>query len=302
MDRLQSMEVFSWVVELGSFSRAADRLNLSKATVTSHVAALENRLGVRLLNRTTRRLNLTEDGAAYLEHCKRVLADIAETESSLARGKAVPRGRLRVDMPVSIGLQYVLPALPRFSAQYPELEVVATLTDQRIDLIAEGVDAALRTGALEDSSFVARKVYDGRFIVAASPSYLERFGEPKAPDELSRHNCLAFYRAGIGRDEDWVFEREGERIVRPPNGRLALSSGEALVDAAIAGIGIVYFNDLLLVRSMAARQLRPILTEWTRRDPLPISVIYPQNRHLSAKVRAFVEFVTGLFARTQARA
>ena len=159
MDRLQSMEVFTWVVELGSFSRAADRLELSKATVTAHIAALENRMGVRLLNRTTRRLNLTEDGAAYLQHCKRVIADIAETEVILTRGKVVPRGKLRIDLPVTIGLQYVMPALPRFSTEYPEIEIVATLTDQRVDLIAEGVDVALRVGDLEDSSLVARLVY-----------------------------------------------------------------------------------------------------------------------------------------------
>ncbi len=297
MDRLQSMEVFTWVVELGSFSRAADRLNLSKATVTSHIAALENRMGVRLLNRTTRQLNLTEDGAAYLEHCKRVIADITETEATLTRGKAVARGKLRIDLPVTIGLQYVMPALPRFSAQYPEVEIVATLTDQRLDLIAEGVDVALRVGVLEDSSFIARKVYESRFVVAASPSYLERFGEPASPHALDGHSCLGFYRAGIGRVQDWIFEHGEERIIRPPNGRLALSSGEALIDAAIAGLGIVYLLDLMVARPIAARQLQPIMAAWTTQERLPISVIYPQNRHLSAKVRAFVDFVATLFPR-----
>jgi len=306
MDRLQSMEVFSWVVELGSFSRASDRLNLSKATVTAHVAALEDRLGVRLLNRTTRRLNLTEDGAAYLEHCRRILAEIAETDAALARGKVVPRGRLRIDMPVTIGLQYVMPALPRFSAQYPDLEIVATLTDQRLDLIAEGVDAALRVGALEDSSFVARKLYESHFIVAAAPSYLERFGTPTMPADLDHHNCLGYYRAGIGRVQEWTFEgsgaHAGERVVRPASGKLALSSGEALVDAAIAGLGIVYLLDLMLARPIAARQLQPIMSDWTSHERMPISVIYPQNRHLSAKVRVFVDFVAGLFPRPAAAA
>ena len=252
-------------------------------------------MGVRLLNRTTRRLNLTEDGAAYLQHCKRVIADIAETEVILTRGKVVPRGKLRIDLPVTIGLQYVMPALPRFSADYPEIEIVATLTDQRVDLIAEGVDVALRVGDLEDSSLVARLVYESRFVVAASPAYLERHGEPDAPDALQHHSCLGYYRAGIGRVEDWIFEQNGERIVRPPNGRLALSSGEALIDAAIAGIGIVYLLDLVVARPIAARQLQPIMARWTTRQRLPISILYPQNRHLSAKVRAFVDFAATLF-------
>src|SRR4249919_1440848 len=138
------MEVFRWVVELGSFSKAADRLDLSKATITTHIASLESRLGVRLLNRTTRRLALTDDGAAYLDHVRRVLADVEETDAILSAGRSVPRGILRVDLPISIGRQFVVPALPRFTAQYPELRVIAILEDRRIDLLEEGVDAALR--------------------------------------------------------------------------------------------------------------------------------------------------------------
>ena len=156
MDRLQSMDVFRWVVDLGSFSRAADRLDLSRAAVTAHVAALENRLGIRLLNRTTRKLALTDDGAAYLDHVRRVLADVEETEGVLTAGRSLPRGVLRIDLPVSIGRQFVVPALPRFAAQYPDLKVIAILEDRRTDLIETGIDAAVRMGPLEDSSLVAR--------------------------------------------------------------------------------------------------------------------------------------------------
>ena len=148
MDRLTSMEVFHWVVELGSFSRAADRLDLSKASVTAHVAALETRLGVKLLNRTTRRLSLTDDGTAYLEHVRRVLADVQETEAMLGAGRRVPRGVLRVDMPISLGRQYIVPALPRFAAQYPELQVIGLLEDRRVNLVEEGTDVAVRIGPL----------------------------------------------------------------------------------------------------------------------------------------------------------
>jgi LysR family transcriptional regulator for bpeEF and oprC len=146
MDRLTSMEVFHWVVELGSFSRAADRLDLSKASVTAHIAALESRLGVKLLNRTTRRLSLTDDGAAYLDHVRRVLADVQETDATLAAGRRVPRGVLRVDMPVTLGRQYIVPALPRFASQYPELRVIALLDDRRRNLVEEGIEWPCGTG------------------------------------------------------------------------------------------------------------------------------------------------------------
>jgi LysR family transcriptional regulator, regulator for bpeEF and oprC len=297
MDRLSGMEIFHWVVELGSFSRAADRLGLSKATVTTHIAGLEAHLRVRLLNRTTRRLALTEDGAAYLEHVRRVLADIEETEASLARGRSVPRGRLRVDMPVAIGALFIVPALPRFAAQYPELKVIATLNDHRSDLVAEGIDAAVRIGPLEDSSFIARKVSETSSMVVAAPDYLERAGEPRNPGELTKHNCIGLWNVVSGHISEWVFERDGERHTFTPSGSLAISNASALVDVAVAGHGIIRLAELAIGRELAAGALKPILPEWRAREPLPISVVYPQNRHLSAKVRAFVDFVGGLFPR-----
>ena len=184
------MEVFRWVVDLGSFSRAADRLDLSNATVTAHVAALENRLGIKLLNRTTRRLALTDDGTAYLDHVRRVLADVEETESMLAAGRTTPRGILRVDLPTAIGRQFVVPALPRFTAQYPEVRVVAILEDRRVDFFEEGVDAALRIGPLADSSLIARRVYEASFVTCASPDYLALHGTPQTPADLAGHQCL----------------------------------------------------------------------------------------------------------------
>lgn len=297
MDRLAGMEIFQWVVELGSFSRAADRLNLSKATVTTHVAALETHLGVRLLNRTTRRLALTEDGAAYLEHVKRVLTDIEETEAILAKGRREPRGRLRVDLPVAVGQQFIVPALPRFAAQYPELKVIATLNDQRIDLVSEGIDVGVRVGVLEDSSIIARKVAESRFVVVASPDYLERWGEPQHPDELIRHNCIGLWSPSQGQVLDWKFGTAPDERVFSPSGNLAISNVAALIDVAVAGHGIVCLAELVLGRELAASQLKPILARWKSPAAVPIAAIYPQNRHLSAKVRAFVDFVAGLFPR-----
>jgi LysR family transcriptional regulator for bpeEF and oprC len=299
MDRLTSMEVFHWVVELGSFSRAADRLELSKATVTAHVAGIENRLGVRLLNRTTRKLSLTEDGAAYLEHVRRVLADVEETEGALSRARTVPRGRLRIDMPVTLGRQFIVPALPRFAAQYPELEVVATLDDRRIDLVEEGVDAAVRVGTLEDSSIIARKIYDTGYVVCASPDYLELHGMPETPDDLRSHRCLGFFAASARRVGEWPFERDGEAIPFTPRGTLTVGNAEALVDAALAGAGIVCVLEMIVSRPLASGALRPILVDWQSPRRVPISVVYPQNRHLSPKVRVFVDFVAGLFPRSR---
>jgi LysR family transcriptional regulator for bpeEF and oprC len=297
MDRLQSMEVFRWVVELGSFSRAADRLDLSKATVTAHVAGLENRLGIRLLNRTTRRLALTDDGAAYLDHVRRVLADVEETESMLTAGRTTPRGILRVDLPTAIGRQFVVPALPRFAAQYPDLRVLAILEDRRIDLLEEGVDAAVRIGPLADSSLVARRVYEANFVTCASPDYLALHGTPQTPDDLARHQCLGLYSVTRGAVLEWVFEKGGDRVAFSPTGALAVSNGEALLDAAVAGAGIAMVFDMTSSRWTASGALRPVLQDWQRKDRYPISVVYPQNRHLSAKVRVFADFVAGLFPR-----
>jgi len=297
MDRLQSMEVFRWVVDLGSFSRAADRLDLSKATVTAHIAGLENRLGIKLLNRTTRKLALTDDGSAYLDHVRRVLADVEETESMLTAGRTTPRGVLRIDLPTAIGRQFVVPALPRFAAQHPGLRVIAILEDRRVDLFEEGVDAALRIGPLADSSLVARRVYEASFATCASPDYLALHGTPQAPADLAAHQCLGLYSMSAGAVLEWAFEKDGERVVFRPEGALAVSNGEALLDAAVAGAGIAMMFDVMSSRWIASGALTPILQDWQRKDRYPISVVYPQNRHLSAKVRVFSDFVAGLFPR-----
>ena len=298
MDLFQSMRAFVAVTEAGSFVRAADQLAMSKSAVTAHLAELERRLAVRLLNRTTRRLSLTDDGRAYLEHCRRVLSDVDETIGLLSQGRGTPRGRLRIDTASSIGIHFLMPALPRFTEQFPELEVVLTLNDQVVDIVAEGVDVAIRAGELPSSSYVARRVFNDPYVICAAPSYLERFGMPSSPDELDAHNCLLIYLQTAGHVLPWEFEHNGVRTVRTPRARLSVSSTEALIAAAIRGAGIVYLTRSVLGRGLAAGQLTPILNDWVRKDPLPISVVYPHNRQLSAKTRAFVDFVAGLFPRT----
>ncbi|MSQ19626.1 MAG: LysR family transcriptional regulator [Betaproteobacteria bacterium] len=299
MDLIQGMRAFVAVVDGGSFVRAADQLSMSKSAVTAHIGDLETRLAVRLLQRTTRRLSLTDDGAAYLEHCRRVLQDIDETIGALSHGRTTPRGRLHVDALTAIGVQYIVPALPRFTEQYPEVEVVLTLNDQVVDLIAQNVDVAVRAGSLQDASFVARRVFESPYVICAAPSYLERFGVPKTPDDLDRHQCLGMYFMSVGKVVPWIFERDGKRQEWQPNSRISVSSTEALIPTMVAGTGIGYLVECFLGHPLSANQLVPILTDWVRKDRLPISVVYPHNRHLSAKTRAFVEFVAGLFPRAR---
>ncbi len=290
------MEVFIKVAEAQSFSRAAERAQLAKSSVTTLVQNLENHLGVRLFNRTTRRLSLTDDGAAYYERCVRILGDIQETEAALARSRSRPQGRLRVDMPVALGRDYVIPALTRFTAQYPDLTVHATLNDQVTDLVEEGVDAVIRIGKLADSTLVARKLYEAKGLVCASPEFVARFGAPESPAALADYNCLGFISPGSGRIRAWPLEKGGQHYTHEPKGNFSTNSVEALVDAAVGGAGIVFLLDVVVGRALSAGLLQPLLPGWA--TTRPISVAYPQNRHLSAKVRAFVDFVGGLFPRS----
>ncbi len=297
MDRLLGMEVFVKVVDSGSFARASERLQMAKATVTTLIQNLENHLGTRLLNRTTRRLSLTDDGAAYYERAVRILADVEETEASLAQSRAKPRGKLRVEMPVSLGQYYVIPALARFAAQFPELTVQAILNDQVTDLVEEGIDAVIRVGTLTDSTLVAKKVYEARAMVVASPEFIARLGEPKTPEELKDFNCLGLIQAGTGRLRPWTLQKGGETYIHEPSGNFSTNNIDALIEAAVGGSGIIYMLDYLLNRSLSAGLLQPLLPQWS--IIRPISVAYPQNRHLSAKVRVFVDFVSGLFPKAR---
>jgi LysR family transcriptional regulator, regulator for bpeEF and oprC len=298
MDRLLGMEVFVKVVDSGSFARASERLQMAKATVSTIVQNLENHLGTRLLNRTTRRLSLTDDGAAYYQRSVRILSDVEETEAALAQSRAKPRGKLRVDMPISFGQYYVIPALGRFAAQYPELTVQAILNDQVTDLVEEGVDAVIRIGALTDSTLVAKKIYESRAVLVASPEFIARFGEPKTPEDLKDFNCLGLLQPGTGRLRPWTMQNGEQTYVHEPGGNFSTNNVDALVEAAVGGSGVIYLLDYILNRSLSAGLLQPVLAQWS--ITRPISVAYPQNRHLSAKVRVFVDFVSGLFPKVKA--
>ena len=298
MDKLLAMQVFNAVVESGNFTRAARRLRLSNATVSTLVQNLEAHLGAKLITRTTRSMHPTDDGIAYYERSRRILADVEETENLLARTRSRPQGPLRVDLPTTFGRLYFIHALPRFIARYPDIQLTITVTDRRVDIIHEGVDAAVRTGVLEDSNFIARKLYDARFVACASPAFIARHGEPRTPQDLARFRCLGFMSPFTEQVTQWQFSRgegtTGEHHVHAVDGRLNIMNADALVEAAIAGVGIIYLLDISVNRALAAGQLRALLPDW-QTSTLPVSVLYPHTRHLSPKVRAFADFVAEMF-------
>lgn len=296
MDKLHAMEVFAKVAELGSFSRAAERLNLAPASVSVAVQNLEAELGVRLITRTTRKLSLTDDGRAYLERSQGVLAEIAELEAALKQTQTRPQGKLRVEIPSAMGHLHVAPALPAFTEKYPDVQIVMTLNDRFVDLTEEDVDVILRVGALSDSTMVARRIYDARFVACAAPDYLRRHGRPQHPRDLALHNCIGYFSASLGRSARWNFKRGNETWRHEPAGSLHVNNGEALADLAIAGAGIACVLETGVFRAVGEGKLVPVLEDWDTQS-LPISVLYWPSRHLSAKVRVFVDFVTELFAR-----
>lgn len=282
------MAIFAAVVESKSFTGAARRLGLSKAAVSKQVSRLEDRLGARLLNRTTRRLSLTEVGAAFYERCARIVTEAEEAELAVTRLNETPRGTLRMDVPVDFGIAYLVPLLPTFMLANPELKVDISFNDRFVDLVDEGYDLAVRIGQLPDSSLIARKVAESAAVICAAPGYWDRHGRPSHPSELAEHNCFAYSYLATG--NEWrLTGKEGEIAVRV-SGCLRANNGNALRQAAVAGLGVVATPVFMACDDLRAGRLEQVL-----RDYMPprrgIHVVYPHNRHLSAKVRAFVDFL-----------
>ena len=295
MNKLQAMEVFVQVVDAGGFTRAAETMKLPKATVSTLIQSLETALAVKLLHRTTRHVSVTADGAAYYERCLRILSDVREAEESLSRTRLSPTGRLRVDAPTGLASDVIVPALPQFFEQYPDIQLELGCSDRPVDLIEEGVDCAVRGGALGDSSLIARRVGILHFVTCASPAYLERYGRPAHPNDLLNHRCVNYFSARTGKIFDWDFTRDGERVQVALPGHIALNDSNAYIAAGIAGLGIVQMANFMIEPMLKDGRFELILNDWIS-DPLPVHVVYPQNRHLSAKVRVFVEWVAELFS------
>jgi LysR family transcriptional regulator for bpeEF and oprC len=295
MNKLQAMEVFVQVVDAGGFTRAAENMKLPKATVSTLIQSLETSLAVKLLHRTTRHVSVTADGAAYYERCLRILSDVREAEESLSRTRLSPSGRLRVDAPTGLASDVIVPALPQFFELYPDIQLELGCSDRPVDLVEEGVDCAIRGGALGDSSLIARRVGILHFTTGASPAYLARYGRPAHPNDLLRHRCVNYFSARTGKIFDWDFTREGERVQVALPGSIALNDSNAYIAAGVAGLGIVQLATFMMEPMINDGRFEVILGDWVS-DPLPVHVVYPQNRHLSAKVRVFVEWVAELFS------
>ncbi len=294
MNKLLAMEVFVQVVDAGGFTRAAENLQLPKATVSTLVQSLERSLSVKLLHRTTRQVTVTSDGAAYYERCLRILSDVREAEESLSRNRASPSGRLRVDAATGVANDIIIPALPAFFERYPDIALELGCGDRPVDLIEEGVDCAIRGGALPDSTLIARRVGVLHFVTCASPGYLAKYGRPAHPDDLARHRCVNYFSSKTGKIFDWDFSRGDEEIRVAAPSCLAVNDSAAYISAGLAGLGMMQVPSYTLDAYLQSGALELVLEDW-HSAPLPVNVVYPQNRHLSAKVRVFVEWVADLF-------
>lgn len=295
MDRIQAMQVFHRIVETHSLSRAAETLGLPASSVTTILKNLETQLGVRLLQRTTRKLGLTPDGAAYLEHTRRILDDIAAVEASFPGVGGTPSGHLKVELVMSIGRQVIIPRLDEFRARCPEVRLTLHLGDRTVDLVEEGLGCAIRTGALADSStLVGRRLGEFRWMTCASPGYLARHGEPQDIEALQAHECIGYALSRNGRVLDWDFERNAEVSRFTPGARLTVNDAESYVDCGVAGLGIVRAGSYMLEPLVRDGRLRTVLSHYTA-APVPVSLIYARNRHLSPAVRAFHEWAVELF-------
>jgi DNA-binding transcriptional LysR family regulator len=297
MDRFQALRVFAQVVESGSFSGAAAHLGLSPTATSRHVAELEARLQTRLLNRTTRRVSLTESGRAFYERGVQVLADLEEAEQEAGRAAVVPRGTIKLTTSVNFGVRNVAPAIAAFVAVHPEVRFDVSLSDRIVDLVEEGFDVAIRIGSGGSESLVARKLGETRLVPCASRDYLAAHGAPLVPEDLRKHNCFT-YEYGSPRDL-WRFrDAEGrERNVRVM-GNLHSNNGDLLAEAAARGAGVVFEPAFIVGADLRAGRLVPLLQEFAT-EPVPIFAVYPSRKHLSAKVRRFVEFLVERFGRAE---
>ena len=289
MDRLQAITAFVTVVEAGSFARAAQRLDASVSAVSRHVAELEAHLDARLLNRTTRRLSLTEAGAAFHERCVQLLADLEEAEQGASQGGATPRGTLKLTCPITYGVRMLAPAIAAFVARHAQVRVDVELSDHAVDLVDEGIDLAVRIGAIRSQFLVARRIGSTTLVCCASPDYLARHGTPRAPEDLSRHACLTYEYAPVRNQWRFASPDGSERAVRVA-GPIHANNGRMLVALAAQGAGIALEPDFIVTPEVADGRLVPILGDWTP-PAIPIHAAYPSRRHLSAKVRAFVDFL-----------
>jgi DNA-binding transcriptional LysR family regulator len=295
MDRFNAMRIFTRIVELGSFSKAADDLQMPAATATYTIKQLEAHLGVRLLQRTTRHVSTTLDGQAYYHRCVRILADVEETEAGFGNSGVAPRGKLRVDLQGTLAQHYVLPRLSEFFARYPQLELEIGMGDRLVDLVRDGIDCVLRVGELRDSTMVGRRVATLQQVTCASAAYLDQRGTPATLEDLHGHQAVNFYSSSSGKMFPFDFIVDGEeRSVQLP-GVVSVSNAEAYVACCANDLGLVQLPRYHVARHLESGAFREVLGAW-RPKAMPVSVLYPHQRQLSPRVRVFVDWITDVMA------
>ncbi len=293
MDRFENMNAFVRVVEAGSISAAADRMNVAKSMVSRRLKELEEHLGVELFHRTTRQMNLTDSGRAFYQQSVRILDDILEAEHATSQIHGALKGSLKIALPLSFGLMHLGPAINEFLQAHPEITFDLDFNDRQVDILTEGFDLAIRIATLPDSSLIARRLSPIQAMMCASPSYLERMGTPQSPQELIKHRCLVYNL--ISNFENWnLYDTENQLIKTKIAPYLKASNGEFLRDAAVDGLGIILMPTFIVYKEIERGALIPLLTQY-KPSPLAAYAIYPQTRHLSQRVRAFVDFLVKRF-------
>ncbi|WGU38702.1 LysR family transcriptional regulator [Phenylobacterium sp. NIBR 498073] len=286
MDRMDLYRVFARVVDCASFTRAADSLGLPRSSVSAAVQMLETRLGARLLNRTTRRVSVTEDGAVFYERCVRLLSDMEEAEDLFRNAGGRPSGRLRVDVPGRIGRLVIAPALPEFLAAYPQIEIDLGMTDRAVDLVEERADCVLRVGPLGDSGLVGRRIGDLELINVASPAYLARHGAPAGPQDLAEHLAVNYASPSSGRVEPWEL-MDGEMVrTQPMRGTVCVNSAEGLIACCLAGLGLIQIPAYDVAGHLAAGELVRVMDEH-RAQPMQMTLLYPHRRQAPERLKVF---------------
>lgn len=292
MERFSGLEAFVAVVEQGSFTAAAKVLGVSKSYVSKQVSALEDRLGARLMNRTTRSLSLTSAGKAFHERCAAILIEIEEAEQAVTQLQSEPRGVLRTSVPVSFGLQWIAPLVAEFLCLHDELEIDLDFSDRRVDIIDEGFDVVIRVGVLDDSSFAARRIAPVRVLLCATPQFVQEHGPVTTPEQLNPRHCLAYtYQSAA----TWRFSKGGKDHYVRIDGRLQANNGDALAHACAQGLGFAMLPDFLVQPYLQDGTVVSVLEDWIDNDRLGVWAVYPHSRHLSAKVRGFIDFLVEKF-------
>ncbi|MGO3518613.1 MAG: LysR family transcriptional regulator [Acetobacter cibinongensis] len=291
MDRIDLFRIFTRVVETESFTRAADLLKMPRSTISTAIQDLEIRVGTRLLARTTRSVSVTPDGAAFYEHCLRLIADVEDVESLFRQDTVSPQGIVRVNVPERIGRLVIAPALPEFLERYPGIEIELGMTDRAINLVEGGVDCVLRVGPLQNSGLIGRRIGTLPLINVASPDYLHRYGTPNHPDELMKHHVVRYASPTSGRVEDWEWVENTIVQTTPVSGRITVNSAEASIACCLAGLGLIQIPAYDVKHHLPTGELIQVMPHWNA-EPMPMTLLYPHRKHLSRRLQVFMEWLT----------